>query len=110
MVCSDEAYRHLSGCVGPLAIVLLRVDVAKALRDVVVEDLRIVLLHDALDGRRRHVVCSVGRGVSLDVAVCHSEGKVCVRVEGLRHALGAAIYHLSAHVVAVCQLEFLVQA
>ena len=43
------------------------------------------------------------------MSICHTEGKVSIRIECLRNALSAAIYHLSAHVVPVGKLEVLIQ-
>ena len=44
----------------------LGVDVAQALRDVVVEDLGVVLLDDALEGGDRIIIDAVCRGITLD--------------------------------------------
>ena len=51
MVGSDEAYRDLTVFISPAAEVLFCIDVTEILRDVVVEDLRIVLLDDSCECR-----------------------------------------------------------
>ena len=113
VVSRDETYRHLTRCICPSSVVLLCIDVAKALRDIVVEDIRIVLFHDSLDCRRRCVIYAVGRGVSLDMAVRHSESEVRIRIECLsscRTVGRLRQVHLAAHIVAVCEVELAVEA
>ena len=50
VVCGYEAYGNLSGRVCPTSVIFFCIYVTQALRDIVVEDVGIVLLHDALDG------------------------------------------------------------
>ena len=51
MVGCYEAYRHLSVFVNPSSEILCVVDVSEFLRDVIVEDLRIVLFDDSFESR-----------------------------------------------------------
>ena len=108
MVGSDEAYRDGRIAMGisysPSAIILFRIDIPQPLRNVIIENFGIVLLHYAFQSGRRFIVYAVGRGVSLDFPVCHTESEVRVRVERLfRFEL-----HLASHVCPVKKRDFTV--
>ena len=109
MVGGDEADRNcLLAIVSrncPSSVILSGIDVTESLRDVVVENLRIVLLHYALECGLRLVIGPVSRGVSADASVSHSQSEVCIREEGfLRLEL-----HLPSHVIPVEKSNLLIQ-
>ena len=68
VVSGDEADRY-GAVAAPAAIIASCHYVAESLRYIVVEYLRIVLLHDAVYGRERQIIHSVCRRIALDVAV-----------------------------------------
>ena len=99
MVSGEEAYRLVVES-------SLGVEVAKFLRDVVVEYVRVVFFYDALEGRNRFEPGTVGRGVAFDVPVRDTEGQVRIWVEDFF----LVEFHLAFHVLPVGQAYLLVEA
>ena len=109
MVGRDEAYGDCRVALGvgdgPSSIVFCSVDVSQPLRDVIVEYLRVVLLHYAFKCGLRFIVNPVRRCISHHLAVCHAQGEVRVRVERLFRLE----FHLPLHVFPVKQGDLPVQ-
>ena len=82
------------------------IKIAQRLRDIIVEDLGIVLLHHALHGRNGRIIDPVSRGIPLHVPVGHPQRQIGVRIEGF----AIPHHHLSAHVVPHQQIRLHAQA
>lgn len=90
----------------PASILFRPVQVAQSLRNVVVVNIRIVLLHNAVDRRERFVIDGVYRTVALDSPVSDTQRQVGVGKEG---AVGLHL-HQPFHVEAVECVDFGVEA
>ena len=81
------------------------IDIPQGLGDIVIEDVGIVLLDDAFQGRNRPVIYRIHRLVARHLAVGHTQGEVGVRIEGLFLLKG----HLALHIASVGRPERLVR-
>ena len=77
------------------------IDVPEGLRNIVVEDIRVVFFDNAFKGGNRPVVDGICGGVALYVAVGYAKGEVGVRVKCFLRLK----FHLGAHVVTVNKVK-----